>query len=138
MAYRIRLTTVAMMAVGLLLLVPCQSWAEVCTTQSQMVAADRDALAGVATGLASKVQAGDAAGLRTVSVAEIAKDFSGVSDVLGNISPKLKGGALVVDQVYLLDASTLKRAADGTAAQPGGSCGRRRPACHQRCAAAPA
>ena len=112
--HRIKFTAVAVMAVGMLL-IPRQALSELCTTQSQMAAADRDALAFAATGLASKVQARDVAGLRAVSVAEIAKDFAGVSDVLGNISPKLKGGTLAVDQVYLLDASTLKRAADGTA-----------------------
>ncbi len=89
--------------------------AESCTTQSQMTAGDRDTLAQTAKDLAAKMQAGDAAGLRLLSVAEVAKDFAAISDVVAITAPKLKGGSLVVDQVYLLDASTLKRTADGGA-----------------------
>jgi hypothetical protein len=43
--------------------------AEVCTTQSQMSAADRSALVGAALGLAAKVQANDVSGLRAATVA---------------------------------------------------------------------
>ena len=51
---------------------------EVCTTQSQMTAADRDALAAAARSLAAKVQANDVAGLKAPTVAEYAKDFGGI------------------------------------------------------------
>lgn len=88
---------------------------ETCTTQSQMKPADRDALAAAAKGLAAKVQAGDAAGVKSGAVGELAKDFSAVEYVVGNSAPKLKGGALSVEQVYLLDATQLKRNADGSA-----------------------
>src|SRR5882757_9601836 len=77
--------------------------AEVCTTQSAVTATDRDALVSVARGLALKVQAGDVNGLRAATVAEYAKDFGGIGDVVGSTAPKLKGGALAVEQVYLLD-----------------------------------
>jgi hypothetical protein len=89
--------------------------AEVCTTQSAMTATDRDALATAARGLALKVQAGDVNGLRTATVAEYAKDFGGIGDVVGSTAPKLKGGALAVEQVYLLDGTQLKRGPDGAA-----------------------
>jgi hypothetical protein len=91
--------------------------AETCTTQSQMTPADRDTLSATAKDLAGKMQAGDAAGIHAASVAEVAKDFAAISDVVGNTAPKLKGGSPIVDAVYLLDASTLKPAADGTAAE---------------------
>ncbi|WP_263384181.1 hypothetical protein [Granulicella arctica] len=90
--------------------------AEICTTQSLMAPADRDTLAQVAKDLALKMQMADAAGLRSESVAEVAKDFAGISEVVASTAPKLKGTSLAVDQVYLLDASTLKRNADGGAA----------------------
>jgi hypothetical protein len=96
------------------MLVPGIVLAEVCTTQSQMTAADRDGLATAARGLAAMVQANDVSGLRAATVAEYAKDFSGIGDVLGGLAPKLKGGTLVVDLVYLLDGTQLKRGADGT------------------------
>ena len=89
--------------------------AEVCTTQSQMTATDRDALANAARGLAAKVQANDVSGLRAATVAEYAKDFAGIGDVVGSTSVKVKGGSLTVEQVYLLDGSQLKRGADGAA-----------------------
>jgi hypothetical protein len=91
--------------------------AEVCTTQSQMTAADRDALAAAGRDLATKVQAGDVKGLQAATVAEYAKDFSGIGDVVGPTAAKLKGGTIAVEQVYLLDGSQLKRNADGSAAE---------------------
>ena len=97
------------------LMVPRLAAAEVCTTQSMMTATDRDGLAGAATGLATKVQAGDVAGLRGATDAELAKDFSGIEGVVASTAPKLKGATLTVDQVYLLDGSQLKRGPDGTA-----------------------
>jgi hypothetical protein len=88
--------------------------AEVCTTQSQMKPADRDSLAAAAVTLASLVQTGDTAALRTLTVANLAKDFSGVEGVVANTAPKLKDATLTVDQVYILEASELKRNADGS------------------------
>jgi hypothetical protein len=104
---------ILLLATGLLL--RGVAGAEVCTTQSQMTPADRDGLATAARTLAGKMQAGDAAGLRALTVAELEKDFSGVEAVVSQTAPKLKGGALTVTQVYLLDGSELKRGADGSA-----------------------
>jgi hypothetical protein len=89
--------------------------AEVCTTQSQMAAGDRDALADAARGLAAKVQANDVSGLRASTVAEYAKDFAGMESVVGSTSAKVKGGSLTVEQVYVLDGTELKRGSDGAA-----------------------
>jgi hypothetical protein len=105
----------AIVAASFFLLASDAAFAETCTTQSLMAPADRDALATAARDLAGRMQAGDAPGLRAVSVAEVAKDFAAITDVVSSTAPRLKGGNLVVDQVYLLDASTLKRAADGSA-----------------------
>ena len=81
--------------------------AEVCTTQSAMQPADRIALAQAARELAGKMQAGDAAGLETETIPELTKDFSGIRGAVAELAPHLKGDTLVVDQVYLLDATTL-------------------------------
>jgi len=99
-------------AVGLL--VAAVASAEVCTTQSQMTAADRDALAAAARSLAAKVQANDVSGLQAATASEYAKDFSGIGAVVGSTAAKVKDGTLVVEQVYLLDATQLKRGADGS------------------------
>ena len=89
--------------------------AEVCTTQSQMGAADREALAAAARNLAAKVQADDVSGLQAATAAEYAKDFSGIGSVVGSTAAKVKGGTPLVEQVYLLDGGQLKRGADGAA-----------------------
>jgi hypothetical protein len=88
--------------------------AEVCTTQSQMTSADRSALASAALGLAVKVQANDVSGLRAATGTEYAKDFAGIGNVVGSTAAQVKGGTPSVEQVYLLDASQLKRGADGS------------------------
>jgi hypothetical protein len=88
--------------------------AEVCTTQSQMTATDRDALAAAARGLAGKVQANDVGGLQAATAVDYAKDFSGIGAVVGSTAAKVKGGTLSVEQVYVLDATQLKRGADGS------------------------
>jgi hypothetical protein len=97
------------------LMTPGLALAEVCTTQAMMTATDRDALAGAASGLAAQVQAGDVAGLRGATVAEMGKDFSGIENVVASTGPRVKGATLTVDQVYLLDGTQLKRGADGSA-----------------------
>ncbi len=89
--------------------------AEVCTTQSQMSATDRDALAAAAYSLAAKVQANDVSGLQAATAAEYAKDFSGIGAVVGSTAAKVKDGTVTVEQVYLLDGTELKRAPDGSA-----------------------
>lgn len=91
-----------------------QASGEVCITQSQMKPADRDSIAATARTLAAKVQSDDAAGLRAQMVPEYAKDFSAMTALVGSTAPKVKDAVIAVDQVYVLDASNLKTAADGT------------------------
>lgn len=88
--------------------------AETCITQSQMKPAERDTLAAAALKLATIVQSNDAAALRQQTLPEYAKDFSGMSSLVGSTASKIKGAALQVDQVYDLDASTLKALGGGT------------------------
>jgi len=64
--------------------------------------------------LAAKVQANDVSGLQAATAAEYAKDFSGIGAVVGTTAEKVKGGTPIVEQVYLLDATQLKRGADGS------------------------
>ena len=104
---------VALLAAGMLL--SGVAAAEVCTTQSQMTSTERDALSAVARDLAAKVQSDDVNGLRAATVAEYAKDFSGIGDIVGPTAAKLKGGTIAVEQVYLLDGTQLKKNADGSA-----------------------
>lgn len=107
--------TVALMALAL-----CGGMklgAEVCTTQSQMNDSDREALKSAALALVARVQANDAAGLKAATAAEYAKDFAGIDGVVAQTAPHLQGGTPEVEQVYLLDASQLKAATGGGAAE---------------------
>ncbi len=101
------------LGMGVVLSAGRMAGAETCTTQSQMVPADRTSVAETASALASRMQMADAAGLRSLSIAEVAKDFAGISETVSSTAPRLKGTSLVVEQVYLLDATKLKAAADG-------------------------
>ncbi len=89
--------------------------AETCTTQSGMAEPERNALADAAQSIALDVLANNAPELRANSVAELQKDFGALQYMVAVTSPKLAGASATVDQVYLLDASTLKRNADGSA-----------------------
>ena len=87
--------------------------AETCTTQSQMKPAERDLLAQVAANLATKIQANDANGVRPLTIADFQKDFTGISGVMNTTAPKLAGAQVQVEQIYILDASTLTKTASG-------------------------
>ena len=89
--------------------------AETCTTQSAMTPAQRTSLAEAARSLALKVQADDLTGLRGSLTPELTKDAAAFEYLVGNTSNKLIGGPPVVDQIYTLDATNLKKNADGSA-----------------------
>jgi hypothetical protein len=89
--------------------------AETCTTQSALTPTDRTALADAARTLAALVQANNASALQALAVPALAHDFAGFQYLLGNTAPRLTGATLAVDQLYLLDASTLKPNPDGSA-----------------------
>ncbi|PWT82928.1 MAG: hypothetical protein C5B58_07375 [Acidobacteria bacterium] len=97
------------------LLVSGAAWGETCTTQSAMTATDRDALVSASRGLAEKIQAGDAEAVHGLTVPEFAKDFGAIQGAVASASAKVKAATLIVEQVYLLDGSDLKRSADGSA-----------------------
>ena len=87
--------------------------AEVCTTQSQMKPGERESLAAAATALAQAIQVNNQSVLKSKTIAEYQKDFSGVANVVNATAPMVRGAQPLVEQVYLLDASTLARGANG-------------------------
>ncbi len=103
---------IGLLAAGML--VAAVASAEVCTTQSQMTAADRDA-----SGCGGAWFGGEGSGERCERVA--GGDGGGICEglqrdwtVVGSTAAKVKGGTLTVEQVYLLDGTQLKRGADGS------------------------
>jgi hypothetical protein len=105
----------ALVAIALLTAGNVLAQAETCTAQSGLGKSERDTLAEAARTLAAKVQSNDTAGLRATSVAELARDFGALQYLVAVTAPKLAGGAATVEQVYVLDATNLKRNADGSA-----------------------
>ena len=87
--------------------------AETCTTQSQMKPDERDALAQAAGAFATRIQANDANTVRPLTIAEYQKDFSAMAGEIAATAPKLTGAVPQVEQLYILDASTLAKTATG-------------------------
>jgi len=87
--------------------------AETCTTQSQMQPEVRDALSAAAAAIAQKIQADDQDGLKANTISEFQGNFTGIAATVALTAPKLRGAQPQVDQVYLLDASTLKQGPNG-------------------------
>jgi hypothetical protein len=90
--------------VGLLL--PLTVGAASCKTQSQMTAAERDALATAARTMAVEVQNGDAQGLKANSTPDFASDFSGVATSLDTLKPLINNATITIDTLFILDATT--------------------------------
>jgi len=105
----------AALAAALIAAQPPAARAETCTTQSGLSDAERNGLADAAHTLALNIQSNDAAALRASSVAEVQKDFGALQYLVAVTAPKLAGATPTVGQVYLLDAVSLKRNADGSA-----------------------
>ncbi|HEY1902291.1 MAG TPA: hypothetical protein VGG56_07680 [Terracidiphilus sp.] len=88
------------------LLLPVTATAASCKTQSQMTAAERDALSSAARTMIGEVQNGDAQALRANTIPAVAADFSGIAASVDNLKPALQQAVVTVDSLYALDAST--------------------------------
>ena len=88
--------------------------AQGCLTQAKMPAAQRDALADAALGVATAVQAGDAAKVRAAYAANIPVDGDATAYLVTSTAGRLAGASLRVVQLYVLDA-TARKDASGSA-----------------------
>lgn len=88
------------------LLVPQVAYAVSCTTQAQMNATDRNALAGAARSMMNQVQIGDVNALKAVTLPAVAADFNGIASSVQNLAPMVQRATVTVDALYDLDAST--------------------------------
>ena len=89
------------------------AWAQSCTTQAKATPEQRAAVGAAAFRLASAVQRGDAAGVRSGAAPELTADFAPTAGLVQSTSAALHGDTLAVTQMFLLDAS--KRPANDTA-----------------------
>jgi hypothetical protein len=77
-----------------------------CKTQSQMTAAQRDALSTAALTIAGQVQSGDVQALRANTIPAVAADFSGIAESVDGLKPLVQRAVITVDSLYALDAAT--------------------------------
>jgi hypothetical protein len=77
-----------------------------CKTQSQMTAAERDALSNAARGIVGQAQSGDIQALRQNTTPAVAADFAGIASSVDTLKPLVQHAAITVDSLYALDSST--------------------------------
>ena len=87
--------------------------AQACTTQAKATTEQRTSTGAVAYRLATAVQRSDVAAVKADTMAQLSGDFGGTASLIQATSAGLTGDALMVKQLYLLDAST--RSATDTA-----------------------
>jgi hypothetical protein len=87
-------------------MLPRTAVASSCKTQSQMTAAQRDALSSAARTMVGEVQTGNVQALRANTIPAVAADFGGIADSVGSLKPLVQQAAITVDSLYALDAST--------------------------------
>ena len=114
-AFLLRLFSLALFASLIAATAERVARAETCTTQSGMAEPERDAMADAARGLAVAAQSDNVVALRSSSIAEVQRDFTSLQYLAAATAPKLAGLPIAVEQVYLLDATSLKRNPDGSA-----------------------
>jgi len=88
------------------LLQPFAAKAASCKTQSQMTAAERDALSSTARRIVGEVQRGDILALRQDTTPTVASDFAGIASSVDMLKPLVQQAAITVDSLYALDSST--------------------------------
>jgi hypothetical protein len=86
--------------------------AATCTTQAEMPPSDRDALAAVSGRLATAVVGQDYSVLQSALLPAEASEWEGIHDSVELGGAILKGGQVQIQNLYLLDASTLTAPAD--------------------------
>jgi hypothetical protein len=87
-------------------LLPRMAAAASCKTQSQMTAAERDALASAARSMVAEVQRGDVPGLQANTIPEVAANFGGIANSVNSLKPMVQQATITVDSLYAMDAST--------------------------------
>ena len=100
--YAPRTTLVLLMFAGAML--PLTAKAASCKTQSQMTAAERDALSSAARTMIGEVQKGDAQALRANTIPAVAADFGGISGSVDTLKPLVQQASITIDSLYELDA----------------------------------
>jgi hypothetical protein len=83
-----------------------------CTTQAELLAPDRNALAATGGRLSQAVMEQDYAALQAVLLPAEAAEWGGIREAVEQAAPLVKGGQIQLRNVYLLEASSLKAPTD--------------------------
>jgi len=86
-------------------MVPETALAAPCKTQSQLTAAERDALSSAARTMVAEVQSGDTQALRANTIPAVAADFSGIAGSADTLKPLVQQAAITVDSLFALDST---------------------------------
>jgi hypothetical protein len=81
--------------------------------QAQLPAAQREELSGMARSFVNKVQAGDIAGLRNVTLASVAANFDGIANSVKALKPQIEQAGLTVDTLMAFDATSVQQQTEG-------------------------
>jgi hypothetical protein len=95
-----------------LMALPLRGHATSCTTQAELLAPDRDALASIGGHLALAVAGQDYGALQSALLPAEAGDWAGIHDTAELGAPLMKGGQVQLRAIYVLDASTQTAPAD--------------------------
>ena len=98
-----RVVLLSLMCTGVL--APVSIGAASCRTQSQMTAAEREALSSAARSAVGEVQAGDVNALRSNTVPAVAADFGGIANSVADLKPLVQQATITVNSLYMLDAT---------------------------------
>lgn len=91
---------------------PTLSRATSCTTQAEMSAPDRDALAAAGQRLSQAVIQQDMTTLQSSLLPAVTQQWDNIREAVEQDAPVVKGGQVQLRSLYLLDASTLTAPAD--------------------------
>lgn len=91
---------------------PVASGAVSCTTQSEMMPADRDALAHAGQQFAMAVEQQDLGTLQNALLPAVAGDWDSIRDAVQQGAPLVKGGTAQLRSLYVLDATGQTAPAD--------------------------
>jgi hypothetical protein len=107
--WRVFAAAIILLALGAL---PAASYAATCTTQAELLAPDRDALAAAGGRLSQAVANQDFAAVQSALLPAEAAEWDGIRGAVEQAAPLLKGGQIQLRNVYLLDAASLTQPED--------------------------
>ena len=97
---------------AVLLALPIAGYGASCTTQAALLSQDRDALVAAGGRLSVAILQQDDATLKAALLPAEAGEWDGIHDAVEQAAPLVKGGRVQLQNVYLLDATTLTAPAD--------------------------